>query len=89
MLRAAQAVAHAAVQALHRRRMMHMTAIWAKLFPGNMGRAEQYVRVVFGGVLIGLALSVPSAWGWIGLIPLLTGVSGSCPLYRMLGVQPP
>jgi hypothetical protein len=66
---------------------MHMTAIWTRLFPENIGRAERFLRVFVGAALIGLALGEPSAWGWIGLIPLLTGVFGSCPLYRTFGVQ--
>ena len=29
----------------------------------------------------------PSAWGWLGLYPLLTGIVGSCPIFSMLGID--
>ena len=64
-----------------------MTSIWKKLLPENMSRTERAFRVVVGAGLIGLAIRVPTAWGWLGLIPLLTGVVGSCPLYRMFRTQ--
>jgi len=66
-----------------------MTPIWTKLLLQNMSRTERAVRVVVGAVLIGLAISVPTVWGWIGLIPFLTGVVGSCPVYRMFRTQTP
>jgi fatty acid desaturase len=66
---------------------MHMKTIWTKLLPENMSRRERHSRVVVGAVLVGLAIIMPSAWGWIGLLPLLTGIVGSCPLYRMLRIQ--
>jgi fatty acid desaturase len=69
--------------------MMHMTPIWTKLLPENMSRTERALRVVVGAVLIGLAIGVPTAWGWIGLIPFLTGAVGSCPFYRMFRTQTP
>ena len=64
-----------------------MKTNWTKLLPENMSRTERYSRVVVGAVLVGLAIIMPSAWGWIGLYPLLTGVAGSCPLYRMLRIE--
>ena len=57
----------------------------------NVGTVDRIARVVLGVALIALALGfVPgyaSPWGWIGLVPLLTGLVGSCPLYSVLGVN--
>lgn len=47
---------------------------------------ERVIRVVIGLVGIGLVFAGPkTAWGWFGLIPLLTGATGLCPLYTLLG----
>lgn len=49
---------------------------------------ERGIRVVLGLVGIGLVFMGPkTAWGWFGLIPLLTGVTGLCPLYTVLGIS--
>ncbi len=57
----------------------------------NVGTFDRIVRVVVGLVLIAVALGyVPgyqTVWGWIGVIPLLTGIFGTCPLYAMLGIN--
>ena len=44
--------------------------------------------VALGLVLLSLAFVGPQTpWGYIGLIPLLTGIVGFCPLYRLLGIN--
>jgi hypothetical protein len=49
---------------------------------------ERVVRVVLGLVGISLVFVGPkTALGWFGLIPLLTGVTGLCPLYTVLGIS--
>jgi hypothetical protein len=49
---------------------------------------ERVLRVVVGLVGISLVFVGPkSAWGWFGLVPLLTGVTGLCPLYTVLGIS--
>lgn len=54
----------------------------------NEGTLDRVVRVVLGIVLIALALTGQfTPWGWIGVVPLLTGLIGTCPLYSMLGVN--
>jgi Protein of unknown function (DUF2892) len=58
-----------------------------KLFPVNQHPLERMVRVVLGVVLLGLALSGTSAWGYIGVVPLLTGTIGSCPAYTLFGLS--
>lgn len=58
----------------------------SKLLPVNEHPAERAVRVLLGLGLIALALAGPKTpWGWIGVVPLLTGLLGSCPLYTLLG----
>lgn len=54
----------------------------------NEGSFDRALRVIVGVVLIGLVFIGPqTAWGWIGLIPLVTGLVGICPLYRLLGIR--
>ena len=54
----------------------------------NEGTLDRTLRVVAGIALIALAWSgTIGAWGWIGLVPLVTGAVGVCPLYSMLGVR--
>ncbi len=54
----------------------------------NVGGIDKILRVIVGIVLIGLAaLGIVGAWGWIGVVPLLTGLLGRCPLYPLLGIN--
>ena len=58
-----------------------------KLLPRNEGTVDRVLRVILGVVLLSLALFGPQTpWGWIGLVPLATGLIGSCPLYTLLGL---
>jgi Inner membrane protein YgaP-like, transmembrane domain len=58
----------------------------SRLFPVNQHPVERAIRVLLGVVLLALAFVGPKTpWGFIGLIPLATGLFGSCPLYTMLG----
>lgn len=57
-----------------------------KLLPNNEHIAERAIRVVLGAGLISLAFIGPQTpWGFVGIIPLLTGFIGSCPLYTVFG----
>ena len=59
-----------------------------KLFPRNEHNVERALRVLAGIALIGLVFVGPkTAWGWIGLVPLVTGLAGTCPLYTALGIS--
>ncbi len=52
----------------------------------NIGTTDRVVRVVLGIVLLSLIFVGPQTlWGLLGLIPLVTGFWGYCPLYAMLG----
>ena len=54
----------------------------------NEGQMDRALRVAVGIVMVGLtAAGGMEAWGWIGLVPLATGVAGWCPLYRLIGVD--
>ena len=49
---------------------------------------ERVLRVLVGVVVLSLVFLGPkTAWGWIGLLPVLTGVTGLCPLYTILGIS--
>lgn len=59
-----------------------------KLLPRNESTTDRVVRVVLGAVLLSLVFVGPrTAWGYVGVIPLVTGLVGSCPLYRLLGAS--
>jgi hypothetical protein len=48
----------------------------------NEGSLDRVVRVVAGLVLLSLVFFGPrTPWGWIGLLPLVTGLVGFCPMY--------
>lgn len=50
------------------------------------GRMDRVIRVVVGLGLLSLVFVGPQTlWGLVGLVPLLTGVFGFCPLYRVFG----
>ncbi len=54
----------------------------------NEGNLDRIMRVVLGLVLISLVFIGPmTAWGWVGLVPLITGLVGSCPIYSILGLS--
>jgi hypothetical protein len=54
----------------------------------NIGGIERVIRILVGAVLVGLAAtSTVGWWGWLGLIPLATGLIGWCPPYAMLGIS--
>ena len=54
----------------------------------NEGTIDRVHRVGLGVALIALVfVGLQTPWGWLGLVPLLTGVVGFCPLYRLVGVN--
>ena len=54
----------------------------------NVGTVDRVIRIVVGLILISLVFWGPQTnWGWIGLIPLVTGLVGSCPAYKLLGLS--
>jgi len=60
----------------------------SRIMPRNEGMADRVLRVVAGAGLVSLVFVGPqTAWGWIGLVPLVTGMVGLCPLYTLLGLR--
>ncbi|HCC62476.1 MAG TPA: DUF2892 domain-containing protein [Pseudomonas sp.] len=54
----------------------------------NVGTIDRTLRIVIGLTLIGLSLAgVIGVWGWIGLVPLATGLFRFCPAYTLLGIK--
>lgn len=54
----------------------------------NVGGIDKILRIVVGLALISLVFVGPmTAWGWVGLIPLLTGLFNFCPLYLLIGLS--
>jgi hypothetical protein len=54
----------------------------------NVGSTDRILRIVVGLALIGATLAgMIGVWGWIGVVPLLTGVFKFCPAYTLLGMN--
>lgn len=54
----------------------------------NVGTVDKVIRIILGLVLIALVFVGPQTpWGWIGIIPLATGLIGFCPLYSVFGIN--
>ncbi|PKB19430.1 Protein of unknown function (DUF2892) [Novosphingobium kunmingense] len=58
------------------------------MFVTNVGTVDRIARIALGLVLIALVFVGPrTPWGWLGLIPLATGLLRTCPLYSLLGID--
>jgi hypothetical protein len=58
------------------------------VLPRNEHSVERILRVVAGLGIISLAFVGPqSPWAWLGLIPVVTGLVGSCPIYTLFGIS--
>lgn len=56
--------------------------------PINEGTLDRVVRVVVGLAIISLVFVGPQTpWAWLGLVPLLTGIVGFCPVYALFGIR--
>ena len=54
----------------------------------NVGGVDRILRVIVGLILISLVFVGPQTpWGWIGLVPLVTGLFRFCPAYTLLGLN--
>jgi hypothetical protein len=59
-----------------------------KFFKINEGTADRVLRVIAGVGLLSLTVIGPKTnWGLVGLVPLVTGLAGRCPLYTLLGLS--
>ncbi|MCQ9374666.1 MULTISPECIES: DUF2892 domain-containing protein [unclassified Methyloversatilis] len=54
----------------------------------NVGGIDKIARIVIGLALIALAATgTVGVWGYIGIVPVLTGLFNFCPLYPLLGIN--
>ena len=54
----------------------------------NVGTIDRVIRIIGGIILISLAATgIFAPWGWIGVVPLLTGIFKFCPVYAPLGIS--
>ncbi len=58
-----------------------------RFFANNEHWMERIFRVALGTGLLSLAVTGQTAWGFLGVVPLLTGVVGNCPVYSLLGIS--
>ena len=59
-----------------------------RLFPGNEHKLERVIRVLLGIGILSLTVAGPQTmWGLIGVVPVVTGLVGSCPLYTLFGIS--
>lgn len=54
----------------------------------NVGGIDRILRIVIGGGLVAAATTGNiGIWGWIGVVPLFTGILGFCGAYKLLGMS--
>jgi hypothetical protein len=58
------------------------------LFKNNVGKVDRIIRIVLGVILVGnVFYGLNSPLGWIGLVLIVTGIGGICPLYSLINVN--
>lgn len=58
------------------------------LFKSNTGKVDRIIRVIVGVLLVGNVFTgLQTPIGWIGLILIVTGLFGTCPVYSLLGIN--
>jgi hypothetical protein len=53
----------------------------------NVGKTDKTIRIILGLLIASMGIYFQSWWGLLAAIPFVTGFSGFCPLYSMLGIQ--
>ena len=53
----------------------------------NVGKTDRIIRTILGLAVIAIGLYFRSAWGFLGLIPILTSASGRCGFYVPLKID--
>jgi Protein of unknown function (DUF2892) len=54
----------------------------------NEGTIDRILRVVVGSAILSLAFVGPQTpWGYLGIVPLVTGLIGYCPVYAIFGLR--
>jgi hypothetical protein len=60
----------------------------SKLFPNNEHAIDRVLRIVIGLGLLSLVFVGPQTyWGLVGILPLVTGLVGTCPAYTLFGLS--
>jgi len=60
----------------------------SSLFKSNTGKVDRIIRVIVGVLLVGNVFTgIQSPIGWIGIILIVTGIFGTCPVYSLLGIN--
>ncbi len=58
------------------------------LLKSNTGKVDRIIRVIVGVLLVGNVFTgLQSPLGWVGLVLIVTGVFGTCPVYSLLGIN--
>jgi hypothetical protein len=58
------------------------------MFATNVGSLDRLLRIVAGAALIVATLAgLIGVWGWVGVVPLATGLLRTCPVYSLLGLN--
>ena len=58
------------------------------LFKNNVGKIDRIIRVVVGIILVGnIFYALQHPIGWLGVILIVTGIVGKCPLYSIIGIN--
>jgi len=59
-----------------------------KLFKNNVGKIDRIIRIVLGILLVGnVFFALQNPIGWIGVILIITGIAGICPIYSLLDLN--
>jgi hypothetical protein len=60
----------------------------ASLFKSNVGKLDRVIRIIVGVILVGnVFVGLQTVVGWIGLILIVTGLFGTCPVYSLVGIN--
>jgi hypothetical protein len=60
----------------------------AKFLAINEGIADRVLRIIIGFAVLSLMVVGPKTlWGLLGVVPLITGLVGTCPLYSIVGIK--
>ena len=54
----------------------------------NVGGIDRSLRIIVGlALIVAAATGTVGLWGYVGVVPLLTGLAGTCPAYKLLGMS--
>ncbi|HOJ77090.1 MAG TPA: DUF2892 domain-containing protein [Bacillota bacterium] len=56
----------------------------------NVGLVDRITRIIIGCAMLAVVFLIPGNerwWGLLGIIPVLTGILGICPIYSFLGIR--